>query len=1103
MALTFPRDPVMELFLNDWIDVTSSVRQTTPITVTRGRADEQGAVAPSKCTFVLDNTTGNFNPDNPTGAYFGLIGRNTPVRYSLRVARDTFGRTVSSGWGSTDTGDAWSMLGTPASDFAVASGVGTHSISATNVIHGTFLAGNTFSDADVAVTGSIPVGIPTGAQLELACIMLRGQSSTKYYLVRMAVTTGGDILVSIRKINGTETVINPGLFVPGLLNTAGRQWRMRGQIEGQTIRGKVWDASSPEPYGWTVTQHDESIVGAGWVGVRSSVNTGNTNALPMVFSYDNFEMRNMRFAGEIALLRPQTDETHNHKDVAVEASGILRRLQQRNAPLRSSPRRFITSQLPQPGVYFPLEDGELTVNALPAIGPGFVHVIETLTASLGLSPIKHYAQGKLGSWLPNCISMNQVAIVQAELPRLNYLTEYTVDCIFAFTGGPLLLDNPDNLDAGDSVQNDYILDMRSAVNLFDLRTVVAATVSVPETKLYDGAAHHIRVNVAVSGGITTITVYVDGFFKVSAAGAGALRGVTRITAVGSADEKVRSIGHIAVYGNSGAPSVMSAAAAALGYVGETAGSRLQRLCSEELIPFSYQGDLTQTTVMGPQSPLKILDLFQQCAVADHGTLYESRGTIGLVYRTRHSLETQSASLSLDYSAQQVSPPFDVRHDDQNTQNKVTVNRLDGGEQVNARTTGALNTNDPGVDPDGVGIYDSSQALNVQADSQLADIASWLVHLGTVDEARYPHIALNLGSAGIPDTAALDVNIDDRLTISNLSAINVYDPVSQLARGYTEVLDTAYRHLITFNTAPESPYHVLTFDDPASRWDTDTSILVDPVSTSATSLVVTDSNGVAWTTTDTPFDIVVDGERMTVTAVTNVAPSFVAAGTAAHGNNASVVPGLPAGAAAGDILLIFAAIRNLAGTVNVPAGYVSFIPLGNVHLIIKVHSGSESAPTVTFTGGVANATTSAQIVALRNVRSNYATANNQFNSGLQDIAFPSLTANKINSLILAMGWKDQTWTSVATVPDYTEISEPTSTLGDDQGLVWDYLVKPTAGIVRGDAFVVTGGVASNSRGIILALANPQTFTVTRSVNGVVKSHATGAAIRLASPFYYGL
>src|SRR5690242_14437160 len=105
MGLAFPRATFMEFFLNGWTDVTSYVRQTVPITITRGRSTEQGQTAPTQLTARLSDSSGNMNPDNPNGIYYGLLGRNTPARWGIYAARDVFSRTVSSGWGSTDPGD--------------------------------------------------------------------------------------------------------------------------------------------------------------------------------------------------------------------------------------------------------------------------------------------------------------------------------------------------------------------------------------------------------------------------------------------------------------------------------------------------------------------------------------------------------------------------------------------------------------------------------------------------------------------------------------------------------------------------------------------------------------------------------------------------------------------------------------------------------------------------------------------------------------------------------------------------------------------------------------------------------------------------------------
>jgi hypothetical protein len=50
------------------------------------------------------------------------------------------------------------------------------------------------------------------------------------------------------------------------------------------------------------------------------------------------------------------------------------------------------------------------------------------------------------------------------------------------------------------------------------------------------------------------------------------------------------------------------------------------------------------------------------------------------------------------------------------------------------------------------------------------------------------------------------------------------------------------------------------------------------------------------------------------------------------------------------------------------------------------------------------------------------------------------------------------------------------------------------MIGGERMTVTAVTGSSS---------PQTLTVTRSVNGVVKSHATGVPVVLADPNYLGL
>jgi hypothetical protein len=57
-------------------------------------------------------------------------------------------------------------------------------------------------------------------------------------------------------------------------------------------------------------------------------------------------------------------------------------------------------------------------------------------------------------------------------------------------------------------------------------------------------------------------------------------------------------------------------------------------------------------------------------------------------------------------------------------------------------------------PAGVGRYDEQVTINPRYDALLPDQAAWRLHLGTVDEARYPVISLNLAKLSAEAEAAL-------------------------------------------------------------------------------------------------------------------------------------------------------------------------------------------------------------------------------------------------------------------------------------------------------------------------------------------------------------
>lgn len=77
--------------------MTGDLYRRAPLTIERGRPDEATRVDPSKATFQLNNRANKYSPRNPRSANYGLIGRNTPVRFSVAGPESYLATTGVSG----------------------------------------------------------------------------------------------------------------------------------------------------------------------------------------------------------------------------------------------------------------------------------------------------------------------------------------------------------------------------------------------------------------------------------------------------------------------------------------------------------------------------------------------------------------------------------------------------------------------------------------------------------------------------------------------------------------------------------------------------------------------------------------------------------------------------------------------------------------------------------------------------------------------------------------------------------------------------------------------------------------------------------------------
>lgn len=231
--------------------------------------------------------------------------------------------------------------------------------------------------------------------------------------------------------------------------------------------------------------------------------------------------------------------------------------------------------------------------------------------------------------------------------------------------------------------------------------------------------------------------------------------------------------------------------------------------------------------------------------------------------------------------------------------------------------------------------------------------------------------------------------------------------------------------------------------------------------------------------------------------TPLTASLVSAGTVATANNASVTPGLPAGATTGDVLLIEASIRNSGtGSPNTPSGYTLLVSMGNAAVFGKVHSGSESAPAVSFTGGVTNADTLARMCAVRNIQLLPASLRTQLNGSTQDIPRPSLPVPVDKMFLMYAVWKQDDWSSLTAGPvGWTTIGDAVSTAGDDAAQAWSYLVQTTKANLATTTSTVTGGAPAISRSAAIGFAP----TTPAQIGTVTPTLSTGWLKSISRPF----
>lgn len=768
---------------------------------------------------------------------------------------------------------------------------------------------------------------------------------------------------------------------------------------------------------------------------------------------------NYRWRGVVPSWPETRDKTGTDARVNVTAAGPLRQLQRGTGPLESTMFRGLTgdANTVPPVVYWPCEDG---------------------AQSSSLASAVQYAQPMSLIGSPNLAS-DSGFYCSKPLPVMNSGSIRGAVPYYDASGGKLqvrflcymptpLPDKTQILKVGSTGSIPFwVVNYGSGGSLYmrgyDVDGLTVLVDSGAWAMPVDAARVRISMELTQSGSNVNWVINVgqarDGT-ALQASGTFTSQTVGRATSVQMVPGLTASdtvIGHVSVQNDITSAYDLNGQFTA--FVGETVNNRLVRLSQEEGVNYTYFPPASDDT-MGPQLPAPFMSLVQECVTADQGLMIERETALGLAYLSRKRLYNATPTATLDYASSHFSAPTLPDPDDLNTVNDMTASRPQGSSGRYVQPTGPLSVQAP---PNGVGVYPDSESVNIQDDPGLVPWAAWRVHTGTVSEPRYTAVEVDLArqeiSAALRD-ALLTILPGSRMDMTNLPE-HPAGPVAQFVIGIREQL-SKFRHIITFVCEPYSPYIVGVRDDSTKgQRDTAGSALHANVTSTAGAIQVDVTAGPLWTTDPAsyPFDLMVGGERMTAVAA---------------GADLDTVDG-----------------TFESGVTGWNTSNCTFTSSS-----AQAHSGTKSG-LMTVTGSPTSA----------NVRPDSAhqapaTPGTQYRYTAWVYAPVALSA-----VTVGIDWYTATNTYLSTSSPGT-VAIPANTWG---------LLQVVATAPASAAFLRAGPTISGSpaTGALMHVddsyvvstadyaASPQSFTVTRSVNGIVKAQTTGTAVNVADPCVRGV
>ena len=865
-----------------WTDLSTRLLDQ-PINIQRGVVVGARTSRTTSGTITLLNDDGALTPYHPGSPWWPHVDAGTPIDVAVRtrttpIVSDTFSRTITPGWGNCETPAVpWTFSASAAHSTTGSSGQVTFS-----AVNQTRRARIAATHRDIDMTSDFTMGaLATGAAVTSGHYFRGDAAITEWLWSALDFATTG--VVSLRLRSGFTDIASAS--VPGLTYTGGTKIRLRTLAVGARIRVKAWAASGSEPAVWHLDHTVDVLTGPNThIGLLSWVLAGNTNTLPYTMTFDDLTItqpRYPRLEGYITDIQPTflpAGDGTFHSAVEVSVGGVGTVLDVRGADEWSPMRRGILGDINVPWAYWPAEDSDRATSVASGVvgqspmqvaGPAVFEFDvggpeDTLLQRYGSKALCSLAAGArlsgafTASPTRNVWTVGLTAQVCAarvptsEIRIMEWATSGT------FSRWALV-----STSTGHAV--------RAYNDTLGSTTTVCSSVN--------GVATLVGMDVQAeqSGGNILVRFLIDAAVYASGSVAGTLGAPNRIvinpdrvnTTASTDPFGIRWLaGHIAVHTTAVATSLPyyydgpTLYRADQGWWQEPSHLRVARQCREAGVPFRQYGTAPTPTLLNAQQEGSTQDLLAAAVDAQSGGLLFEEA-FGYALIDRSDRYNRPVTLTIDLAtyrrsdgtdpAEILQPALPVR-----SPTVWTVERTGGSQGVAAASTAYRRRR---------GEITAKVTLDLLSDSDTVPHAHWRVHqVENADGAHYPAVSVDL--AANPDLVDdwLLLTIGGRIQRVNQPTIAGVGIIDQVTEGLSETISRR-AWAGTVDGAPSAPWQVGVYDDPDTRYDAATSTLAASTAPGVISLPLTCTDPAdIWSTTATPYNLVIFGEVVTVTSM---------------------------------------------------------------------------------------------------------------------------------------------------------------------------------------------------------------------------------------------